>query len=397
MSSAVRLSCTALSALWRIVDGAVAADGETPSIAMEEAGAIPALVHIASTSQDTNKLLIAAGILSVLAHESPRRSAAIIGARGVAALARRMSRGGAHLESLASKALVSIGSSSAGNSRAASAAAVEAGAIPAAVRHLRSSDAGTVEQAATLLERFGLDSLSRWQAIVEAGGLPALVRCLRRCSTPSGTAQAQAQEQLLGILWQLTADHSRAVAAADGAMACVEALACPLKDGCKGLAATVLCCLVLHGHTQAVVAADPLGTVNAALEACLQQEQATEFTRLGLETALGDLAAAREELMQPASAAAASPTAPGAPALAPAPPSAPASPASPHVCTAPGCGATGGRLRRCGACGTVRYWCEACRDAHWSVHRPECKRIRAERAAAEASAASSGAAGPSQR
>ena len=55
-------------------------------------------------------------------------------------------------------------------------------------------------------------------------------------------------------------------------------------------------------------------------------------------------------------------------------------PASNRVCAAPGCGATA-RLKRCKGCRAVRYCSMECLEAHWSEHRPECRRIRAQREA----------------
>ena len=75
---------------------------------------------------------------------------------------------------------------------------------------------------------------------------------------------------------------------------------------------------------------------------------------------------------QPAAAAEVPPAAQPAPLL-----------PAPRVCAAEGCSnATG--LRRCGGCARVRYCSTDCRDAHWRAHRRECKRWRAEAAAAEA-------------
>ena len=53
-----------------------------------------------------------------------------------------------------------------------------------------------------------------------------------------------------------------------------------------------------------------------------------------------------------------------------------------RVCAAPDCGAERG-LRRCGGCGAVRYCTEACSRAHWQTHKAECRRLQAEKAAAE--------------
>ncbi len=64
-------------------------------------------------------------------------------------------------------------------------------------------------------------------------------------------------------------------------------------------------------------------------------------------------------------------------------PAALAIPRPPRICAAPGCGATRGLLR-CGGCGTVRYCSEACCKAHWREHKPACRRLQAEAAAAKA-------------
>ena len=60
---------------------------------------------------------------------------------------------------------------------------------------------------------------------------------------------------------------------------------------------------------------------------------------------------------------------------------------APRVCAAPGCGATAG-LKRCGGCRAVCYCIVECSRVHWPVHKAECRRLQAETAADEASAAS---------
>ena len=41
-----------------------------------------------------------------------------------------------------------------------------------------------------------------------------------------------------------------------------------------------------------------------------------------------------------------------------------------------GASEAGFKGRRCGGCHLVRYCCEACRDADWARHRPQCRRLQ---------------------
>lgn len=165
----------------------------------------------------------------------------------------------------------------------------------------------------------------------------------------------------------------QAIAEAGGAAACVAVLTGPCNEETKFHAAAVLSSLAVTGQSAAVIAADPSSAVEAKLRWLLPRYQSPDDRREAA-AALRILAAARQ------AAAAAD------------------APAPPRVCAAPGCGATEGSLNRCGGCGTVRYCGEACQAAHWPEHRRQCRRVRAERAAAEAAAAgSSSEAGPSQR
>ena len=146
--------------------------------------------------------------------------------------------------------------------------------------------------------------------------------------------------------------------------------------------------LCLQGQVGAVAAADPANAVAPAFECMRRSDLTAWFPNAHLRctiqqqfsTALQHLATARE-------AAAAPPE--------PAPAAPPTKPPAPRVCANPDCGATAGKLRRCGGCAAVRYCSEACSCAHWRAHKAECRQLVAERQAVEAAGRGSGGASTS--
>ena len=82
-------------------------------------------------------------------------------------------------------------------------------------------------------------------------------------------------------------------------------------------------------------------------------------------------------LAGPAGSAAAPQTPAPPPTVAPPPPP----PRARRTCAAEGCTATRG-LRRCGGCRAVKYCSLECAQRSWTAHRPECRRLKAEREAA---------------
>lgn len=343
--------------------------------AMEAAGAIPALVRIVSRSRDDNMLIVAAVSLALLA-ATAQLIEAIVSAGAVPPLVRLMnSSGNAELQSSAAFALGNLTLVLISGDSAASIADAAAGAIPAAIRHLGSSDARNARKAAELLGNFSFASPSLQPAICSAGGIPALVRCLRRRGSTEDV-QGQSMQVLFLLLISGSTERCQALVDAGGISAILELLERPPSPNSEGLAAQVLGCLVEEGHGQAVAAADPSHAAEAALQRCSQRVTTVDEPRLQLEAALRNLATAREAAAA-ASAAAASTAA--APPSAPQPTNAAAAPAPPRVCSAPGCGVTQGRLNRCAGCGSVRYCSGACQAAHWKEHRRECWRVRRRR------------------
>lgn len=309
---------TAASYLRSMLDGANEEDFDAIAASFTAAGAIPLLVQLLSSSQSRDLQADAAAILEALGALGARQRAhAIVAAGGLAPLAQLMRSNDADLRLRGAQALTVIASTiSVVGDAAALDAVVDAGAISAAILLMRC--------------RGG----DRWRVLLAVSLLFLLARrCAERC---------------------------QAIAAAGGAAACVELLARPPTPNLKCWAADVLLCLALNGESAAVVAVDPSGRVDAALQE-LHMHLSAEPEQL--QDALRNLAAARA--------------------------------APPRVCAAPGCGATAGRLSRCAGCGTVRYCSQTCQAAHWPAHRPECKRVRAERAAV-AAAASGREAGPSR-
>ena len=107
----------------------------------------------------------------------------------------------------------------------------------------------------------------------------------------------------------------------------------------------------------------PARTADAEAEAFQQRADAAEPRVEALERQLAAQVAlnAPPPLQQPAPEPQLQASTSSAPAPQPKPPKAPA----PRVWANPACGATTGRLRRCGGCAAVRYCSEACSRAHW--------------------------------
>lgn len=266
--------------------------------------------------------------------------------------------------------------------------------IPGLVRHLSSGTPAQQLVAAKALDDLLLGALSagtvfaQSEAIAHAGGIPALVAA--SSSQDEELLAAHATSALM-VLASNSEECANAILLARARVA-VAAYTAQTR-GLVEASALVLFRLAHHGQAAAVAAASPPGVAEAALQQLIDLDLGTEHTQ-DLQAALRNLAEARRAADAAAAAApegthaAAAPAAATPAAAAPAaaaqatPPATAASAGPPRVCAAPGCGATEGCLRRCGACGTVRYCSEACRDAHWPAHRPECKRRRPAAAAA---------------
>ena len=182
-----------------------------------------------------------------------------------------------------------------------------------------------------------------------------------------------------------------AALAAAGAVAALVPL---LKSRCQQLQAAALSTLRLLCQSSpercaAAVTAGAIPALNGVLAgpSCPAVRQAASSLIAPLLLHSTSLPAAEEPVGRGAAAdrqagpAAAAPAAPAEQSTAPSQPT----PAT-RVCAAPGCGATRG-LRRCGGCNAVRYCSEACSRTHWREHRAECRRMQAEKAAAEAATA----------
>ena len=197
-------------------------------------------------------------------------------------------------------------------------------------------------------------------AVVREGALPALARLLHN----SGNA---------GVLKSVTAAlayilrHSPGSADEVVATGCIPCFVRQLRTSApgQGLAAEALCRLVEASGSSAAAAIEAAGG-----RVALQQHTDSSDLSMGA-TARKALELLDSHASQPAAS----------PAV-----------AAPRVCAAEGCGATTG-LRRCGGCGRVRYCSVECSKAHWFAHRADCKRWRAEVAAAAASGETGGSTG----
>lgn len=67
-----------------------------------------------------------------------------------------------------------------------------------------------------------------------------------------------------------------------------------------------------------------------------------------------------------------------------------AAPPGQRRCGLPSCGLRGDRLQKCTRCKSACYCCKAHQVEHWPQHRPECKRIAREAAAALAATSERG-------
>lgn len=317
---------------------------------MAAADAIPALAQIIGTSRSNDLVACAAGVVWFLAPDSPLCREAVLAAGGLARLVQLVRSGDVHHQSLATKTVGSMVVHSGGIDIAATAAAEAAGALPVAVELLSSSQAGLAADAASLLGVLALNGPSRKQAIHKAGAIPRLVRCLEHSSR--GMQQDAALVALRGLA-EDSVERCQAIAAAGGAQACVDAFNHPCGRSSRGYAARLLCIFARHRQSLAVIAADPSGAVDAALQQLLQRASRPDAVEQEMQAALSSLAAARQALQAASPSAAAEAAAAPAeqasgpstnnaatPAAAPAVPSAAsqataASPAQPHVCAAP--------------------------------------------------------------
>ena len=406
----------ALDALRRL------ADGPGPErAAVAAAGGIQAAVACLCGSQ-LGIQERGADLLRCLAEDDAQRSAAIVAARGVPALARLMHSSDDGIFVAAASALRHLVHA---GGAGACAAALEAGAVQPLVRQLRHSYADEVLHcAAATLSDMVCNSLGGPGAVaaVAAGAVPGVLRCLEAsrgadtrgaaicalanlcCCSPQCCEQVEAAggipavvralaaleghpqladmcATLLGSLAWDSPGRCRAITAAGGAHALARCLDSPQWNAVKcgiaalarldsrgqplpapGLMAATRLAGMLHSLTSSPLGAD----VQQAAAALMHRLRSGAFHGQGPEA---DGAEVDVRLLADA------PPSAGPPTLATQPPR------PPRVCAAPGCGATSG-LRLCAGCTTVRYCSEACSRAHWREHRAECRRLRAERAAA---------------
>ena len=349
------------------------------------AGAVQALVAQLSGASNAEALRGAAVVLANIASCAPALVAAAAGADAVSALLRCLSsERSPEVQGPACTVLGALlGCEASPAVRAAVRTALVArGGVRGLARCLRfrggagrSSDVCYLAIEAlrmiALRPPAGLD-----EAYAAAGVVPALVECLQDSRSPTRLLEAAVAAL---CVWSLGgSQRCQAVVAAGG----VAALAgCLLRADCEALvgrAATALILLDCGGDFDELIQlfegpSTLEHLLNCGLGAQVQEAAAIALAAPALAAAPALDAAPSAVLPRPAAAAVAAAGPMGQVAT------------PPRVCAAPGCGATTG-LRRCAGCATVRYCSEACSRAHWREHRGECRRLRAERAAAVAEA-----------
>lgn len=209
------------------------------------------------------------------------------------------------------------------------------------------------------LADLAFDSPEHSAAIIATGCLPRLVSRLAGTSQPQH-ADAAAAREACGALISLVGAGGPEAAAAAVEAGVVPALVAQLHahsstddDDDHILLQQVprlLYLLVGAGQSQVVLRARviaPLGRLRRDSPSLLVQERALDALRC--------LGAVAEDL--PLS-----------------------SKRAPKMCAA--CCATEVPLRCCASCGRARYCSQACQHEHWSAHRPACRRLQAEKAAA---------------
>ncbi|KAI7842446.1 hypothetical protein COHA_004085 [Chlorella ohadii] len=246
----------------------------------------------------------------------------------------------------------------------ASQAAAEAGAIEVLVQLWqddKQQDFDLWESVAVALAALARLSDEHAAAIAAHGATEPLVQLLLtydRHSLNPETALAA-----LAALCDGSPERTAAVMQAGAVPAVVRCLSNPSSSAQNN--AAVLLHIVLNACPQARAAVVSAGG-NSQLQMLLGSSDSGSQQRAA--AALASLAAAGQQQATVAQLAAVT--------------DAPAQPARPpRICAAPGCGATRG-LRRCGGCGTVRYCSTECSRVHWRAHKPACRRLQAERAAA---------------
>ncbi len=200
-------------------------------------------------------------------------------------------------------------------------------------------------------------------AVASRGAIEALVRLLSACQQDCPASGAVAAT--LETLCRRSAERTAALVLAGGVPALVRCLGNPRQDAQNNAAVLLRCLLVACPTVRAAVIA---AGGDRQLQLLLGSSNA-DVRQRAAET-LASLAAAAH---QQAGAAPQETNAPAQPTR------------PPRICAAPGCGSTNG-LRRCGGCGAVRYCSLECSRAHWRAHKDECRRLQAEREAAQANA-----------
>lgn len=226
-------------------------------------------------------------------------------------------------------------------------AAVAAGAVPALAAVLSSSrsNAETKGLSCVALRKIlncGSDPLTL-AAFVDAGVIPTIAQLL-------GSSSQKLHKEAALLMFTLTSDCVEARLAAAAMSGAIPALVGYLDRRCTGRHAMAAAAALIHlcesSSTRARAAA--AAGAASALERWQRHAELSDRETARLQTALSALSEA--------------------------------------TCAAPGCSATHG-LRLCAGCHAVRYCSEACSRAHWRVHKAECRRLQAARAAAAGGAA----------
>ncbi len=327
---------------------AVAGEQLQLQLAMDviEQGGLPALLAVierrspacAAGGFEEGALTFAASATGWLACHGGNCQAAVVAAGSVHSLASLLSHGSSAVQRAATDALrIALR-----RSPAAAAAFAEAQGAPAAVQLLHSSDLEVREHVTEALCSAACHDATCCAAILAAGAMQPLVQLLR---TPGRVAQACAADTLGNLCVMQPEAAAAAIQQAGSVMEALGQMAAASDDEQLRRAAS-----------------RAMRCVTRAMETAAQQQAASSGSQ---PSASADGTAATNSQ-------AAGPADHGEAAAKPA-----------RVCAAPSCGATSG-LKRCSGCRAVRYCSEACSRAHWRVHKAECRRYQAERAAAAA-------------
>ena len=190
--------------------------------------------------------------------------------------------------------------------------------------------------------------------IAEVGAIPRLVAALQRHSLDNED-RATAAYALNGLA-RGSPQRSAVIVAAGGAATLVQLLQSADNGDAKSRATIALHTLCTSGQAGAVAAADPANAAAPAFE-CMRRSDLSRWYP-NAQAAQEHFHAALQHLATAPAAAATPPE--------PVPAASPAKPPAPRVCANSACGATTGKLRRCGGCAAVRY-CSALAGAQGRV------------------------------